>query len=61
MEEPVNLNTECARKKKGAILDKIYEANFSFCLKQRTTVNVQFLFFNKVLLVFTKFSFSKGN
>ena len=39
------------------ILAKINETNFSVGVKQHTTGEVQFLFFNRFLLVLTTFSF----
>ena len=39
------------------IIHKVLETNSSFHVKERTTGKVQFLFFRKLLLLLTKFSF----
>ena len=38
-------------------MDKIFETNFSFYVKQGTTGKIQFLFFRNFLLVLKRFSF----
>ena len=44
-----------------AIMDKIFETNSSFHLKQRTTGKAQFLFFRSFLLVSKNILFSEGD
>ena len=41
----------------STIIHNMFETNFSFHLKQRTTGKVQFLLFRRFLLLPTKFSF----
>ena len=43
------------------IIDEIFETKSNFHVKQCTTTEVQFLFFNIFLLVVTKFSFQQEN
>ena len=40
-------------------MDKIFETNSSFHVKQSTTEKVHFLFYSNFLLVLTKFLFSE--
>ena len=43
--------------RKITIIQKIFETNSSFHMKWRTSANIQYLFFRKLLLVLTKLSF----
>ena len=50
-------NESCSFSKAATTIHKIFQANSSFHVKQRTTGKVQLLFFRSFLLVLTKFSF----
>ena len=59
LKNATDANTSDFPKKAGlaTIIHKIFETKSSFCMRQRTTGNVQFLFFREFLLVLTKCSF----
>ena len=44
-----------------AIMEKIFETDSSFHLKQPTKEKVQFLFFRRFFIVLTKFSIGEGD